>query len=66
MNTKIMQPGSITLSLHGQTYTVEGLDWDIDGKELIEEFKGLMVAAGFSPSVMDTEYGRWVWEEYDN
>ena len=66
MNTKIMQPGKIVLEQHGQTYSVDNIDWDADAGELLEEFKGLMVAAGFPPSVMNTEDGRWVWEEYDN
>jgi len=61
----ITDPGKISLTLHGQTYTVEGLPWDINGEDLINEFKGLMVAAGFAPTVMNDEAGRWVWEEYN-
>ena len=61
----ITDPGKISLTLHGQTYTVEGLPWDIDGKELLREFTGLMVASGFAPTVLMEEGGRWEWVEND-
>ena len=66
MHNKTLEPGRISLTLHGQTYTVENLDWDIDGEELLDEFKGLMVASGFSPSIMNDEWGGWEYKEYDN
>ena len=65
MNTKIYEPAEITLKLHGQEYSVKNLDWDIDGDELMDEFKGLMVAAGFAPSIMSNEEGSWEWHEND-
>ena len=63
MDTKIYEPAEITLRIHGQEYSVKNLDWDIDGEELIDEFKGLMVASGFAPSIMSDEYGDWIWQE---
>lgn len=48
MKPETYSPASITLTQHGITYKVEGLPWDIGGKELIQEFRGLMHAAGFS------------------
>jgi len=65
MNAKICEPGEISLTLHGRTYSVKGLDWDIDGKDLIREFTGLMVASGFAPSIMVEEGGHWEWVEDD-
>lgn len=65
MDKKICEPGKISLTLHGQTYTVDGLDWDIDGDALLEEFKGLMIAAGFAPTILNDDYGCWKWHEND-
>lgn len=65
MSTKIYEPAEITLKLHGQTYTVNNIDWDADADELLEEFKGLMVASGFAPTILNNEYGRWEWHEID-
>ena len=45
----------------GVTYKIENLPWDIDGDELLDEFKHLMVAAGFSPTMLDDEEGHWEW-----
>lgn len=58
-------PAKIELVLHGRKYSVEGLPWDIDSKELVDQYKRLLVVAGFGPGVLDDEYGRWEWIPYD-
>ena len=65
VDSKLYESVAISLRIHGRTYTVEGLDWDINGKELLDEFKGLMVASGFPPSIMNNENGYWEWHEND-
>ena len=52
----------LSLTLHGKTYSVESDD-QFDGQEvseLVEQFKGLLVNAGYHPSNVDelfnTEY----------
>ena len=52
----------LTLTLHNKTYSVESED-QFDGQslnELAEQFKGLLVNAGFHPSnvddLMNTDY----------
>ena len=59
MNT--IKPVRIELELGGVTYKAENLPWDIDGDELLSEFKRLTVAAGFSPRMLDDEDGHWEW-----
>jgi Tat protein secretion system quality control protein TatD with DNase activity len=63
----------LSLTLHNKTYSVES-DESFDGTnvtELAEQFKGLLVNAGFHPSnvdeVFNTEY-QWFTEEerHDN
>jgi len=58
----------LSLTLHDKTYSVES-DEAFDGTnitELVEQFKGLLVNAGFHPSNVDelfnTEY-QWFSEE---
>ena len=58
----------LSLTLHEKTYSVES-DESFDGtnlNELVEQFKGLLVNAGFHPSNVDdmfnTEY-QWFTEE---
>lgn len=65
MDAKIYEPVTISLTMHGRTYTAEGIDWDSTGEELLDEFKGLMVASGFAPSIMSNEDGSWEWHEND-
>tara|TARA_B100002019_G_C21195395_1_gene561119 strand:- start:132 stop:323 length:192 start_codon:yes stop_codon:yes gene_type:complete len=52
----------LSLTLHGKTYSVESED-QFDGQEvseLVEQFKGLLVNAGYHPESVDqyfnTEY----------
>ncbi len=61
----------LSLTLHEKTYSVES-DESFDGtnlNELVEQFKGLLVNAGFHPSNVDdmfnTEY-QWFTEEERN
>lgn len=65
MNNKLLEPAEITLRIHGQTYKVDNIDWDCSAEDLIEQFKGLMVAGGFTPTVLNSDYGRWEWQEYE-
>ena len=60
MDKKTTQPIEIVLVNNGETYTAENLDWDLNGEELLAAFKRLMVAAGYPPSVLNNEEGRWV------
>tara|TARA_Y100000356_G_scaffold126221_1_gene123893 strand:+ start:269 stop:499 length:231 start_codon:yes stop_codon:yes gene_type:complete len=61
----------LSLTLHGKTYSVESED-QFDGQEvseLVEQFKGLLVNAGYHPSNVDelfnTEYQWFTQEEID-
>ena len=61
----------LSLTLHGKTYSVESDD-QFDGQEvseLVEQFKGLLVNAGYHPSNVDelfnTEYQWFTQEEID-
>jgi len=61
----------LSLILHGKTYSVESDD-QFDGQEvseLVEQFKGLLVNAGYHPSNVDelfnTEYQWFTQEEID-
>lgn len=65
MDKKIYEPIKIVFTHHGQTYTVENIDWDADADEVLEEFKGLMIASGFPPTILNDDYGRWEWHEED-
>lgn len=58
-----MEPTSIILKHGGLVCTIENLPWDINSGELLENFQRLMVAAGFPPTVLDTEGGYWDWRE---
>lgn len=58
----------LSIVLHGKTYSVESED-QFDGQEvseLVEQFKGLLVNAGYHPESVDqyfnTEY-QWFEEE---
>jgi len=57
----VNEPVSITLKMHGHTYTAEGLDWDSDALTLKNAFECLMVCAGFSPSIIEVEGGHYEW-----
>ena len=57
----MVKPVRIELELCGVTYRIENLPWDIDGDELLDEFKHLMVATGFPPTMLDDEDGHWEW-----
>ncbi|MBQ9160948.1 MAG: hypothetical protein IJ122_06460 [Methanobrevibacter sp.] len=59
MSVKTYEPGKISLTLHGITYSVEGLAWDIGGTELMQEFRGLMHASGF-PVEKYSEEDEWI------
>ena len=65
MDKKTLEPTEIILKTHGQTYKVDNIDWDSSAEDLLEEFRGLMVASGFPPSILSNEYGRWEWHEYE-
>lgn len=60
------EPVELSLKMHGISYTIKGLDWDCNGEELLENFKRLMVAAGFAPSVMGDDLGTWIYQEYSS
>lgn len=61
----------LSLTLHNKTYSVESSEEfdDASANELAEQFKGLLVNAGFHPSNVDallnTEY-QWFSEEERN
>ena len=59
-------PAKISLELHGRRYSIEGLPWDIGGDELVQTFRGLLVAAGFSPAMLDDEFGYWEWKKRED
>ena len=59
MDKKVYEPVSIELKMHGLTHRVEGLSWDSPADELKEAFEYLLVAAGFSPSVIEVEDGHY-------
>lgn len=61
----MVKPVRIELELGGVIYRVENLPWDIDGDELLDEFKHLMVAAGFPPTMLDDEEGHWEWIRHE-
>ena len=61
----MVAPARIEIEMGGVTYKAENLPWDIDGDELFDEFKRLMVAAGFSPKVLDDEDGHWEWIRHE-
>lgn len=61
----MIKPVRIELEMGGVTYKVENLPWDIDGDELLDEFKRLTVAAGFSPTMLDDEEGHWEWIRHE-
>jgi hypothetical protein len=61
----------LSIVLHGKTYSVESDD-QFDGQEvseLVEQFKGLLVNAGYHPESVDqyfnTEYQWFTQEEID-
>lgn len=49
----------ITLSLYGAEYTIERKCEDMMADELKELFSRLLVVAGFSPSVIELEDGKY-------
>lgn len=50
----------IVLELHGNTYSITEVGEDFNADELKERFSRLMVAATYSPDVLeDAEGGRW-------
>lgn len=55
LSTKTYEPVKIVLRMHGVTHMVDGLDWDSDAQELIQQFKCLLVSAGFPTSVAEPE-----------
>lgn len=50
----------ITLEMHGNKFSWEGSFDDLDSGELIDQFKRLMVAEGYPPSILNDEGGEWV------
>lgn len=65
MKEKTYEPVKLTLEMHGIKHTMEGLDWDSSGEDLLDAFKRLLVGAGFSPSIMGDEFGRYEYVEYE-
>lgn len=63
MNSKTTQPASITLCVNGQTYSADNINWDTNADELLEQFKRLMVAAGYPPTVLNDEEGFWEYKD---
>ena len=61
----ITDPVTITLTMHGVTHTVEGLDWDSSADDLIDAFKRLLVGAAFPPSILNDEDGGYEYVRYD-
>lgn len=43
----------LSITLHGKTYTVDSNDEHQTVGEVVEQFKGLLVAAGFHPANVD-------------
>ena len=62
----ITDPASMTLCVNGKKYTAEGLDWDITAEDLLDNFKRLLVAAGYSPKVLNDEDGGYEYIRYDD
>ena len=57
----------LSLTLHGKTYSVESDD-QFDGQEvseLVEQFKGLLVNAGYHPESVD-QYFNTEYQWFDN
>lgn len=55
----------ITLSLYGAEYTIEQSGEDSSANELKELFSRLLVVAGFCPSVIELEEGKYVFIDDD-
>jgi hypothetical protein len=59
----------LSLTLHGKIYSVESCEDHVNLNEVGEQFKGLLVNAGFHPSNVDnllnTDY-QWFTEEERN
>lgn len=53
----------ITLESYGEKHTFESYQDDYNATELLDEFKHLMVAAGYPPSILSDEEGTWEWHE---
>ena len=57
MDKKIYEPIKIVFTCReDKKYIAAGL-------EVLEEFKGLMIASGFPPTILNDDYGRWEWHE---
>ena len=58
----------LSLTLHGKTYSVESDD-QFDGQEvseLVEQFKGLLVNAGYHPESVDQHFNtEYQWFDTD-
>ena len=50
----------ITLELYGNVYTIEAPKEDYLGDELVGLFSRLLVTAGFSPSIIPTPNGEYL------
>ena len=60
-NPHTTDPVTISITMHGRKYTVEGLNWDATADELTESFLRLLVGVGFPPGVLNQveEDGHW-------
>lgn len=55
----------ITIKQYDTTVSVETGNEDVDAKEMLNLYKGLLVAIGYSPSVMGNDNGTWEWKDYE-
>lgn len=56
---KTIEPIKISLTMHGVTHTVDGLNWDSSAEDLVDAFKRLLVGATFPPTILDDEDGHY-------
>lgn len=56
---KTTAPIEITLSIHGRTYKASNINWDSAGEDLVDIFKGLLICGGYTPAILNNEFGSW-------
>lgn len=59
------KPTRIELEMYGHKFIADNLPEGMDGSELLDYFKRLMVLAGYPPYVLDNEEGHWKWVSKD-
>ena len=54
-------PTIISISQHGIKYTVE-LPWDANVSDVVEAYKGLLLAVGYNSDMIDEYIPEWVFK----